>query len=74
MPYKYKGISFAKDLNVSLADFKKMFASNRVFKDIPHLERDAELEKVYKAVMKHNGFYTPISKKSRTDKAKSSKE
>ena len=72
--YSYKGISFAKDLNVSLAEFKEMFASNRVFKEVPHLDRDAELEKVHKEVMQHNGFDTSVSEKSKSDKTKSSKK
>lgn len=73
MGYNYKGIKFSKDLNVSLEDFKKMFASNRVFKAIPNKERDAELEKVWKSVKKHNGFDTRVSTDSEGDKPKRSK-
>lgn len=68
--YQYKGISFAKELNCSLANFKKMFASNKHFLGVPHLDRDAELEKVWKAVMKFNGNDTKPNRKSKSTTTK----
>ena len=67
MKFEYKGISFAKDINLSLAEFKEAFASHEVFKLIPHKERDAELTKVYKSVNKHNELLN-ATKKSRKPK------
>jgi hypothetical protein len=47
----YKGITFAEEhRNVSFADFKKMFASNRFFLEVPHTEREAELKRVHKKI------------------------
>jgi hypothetical protein len=47
----YKGITFAEEhRNVSFADFKKMFASNRFFLEVPHTEREAELKRVHKRI------------------------
>ena len=67
----YKGISFSSELNCSLENFKKMFASNKFFLEIPHLERDAELKKVWKQVNKENGNAVPtISKSKKTKSAK----
>ena len=47
----YKGITFAEEhRNVPFADFKKMFASNRFFLEVPHTEREAELKRVHKKI------------------------
>lgn len=72
--YKWKGITFSKEFKSSLAEFKKSFASNENFKAIPHDKRDAELEKVWKAVMKYNGFDTTSAGKGEKDKPTKNKE
>jgi len=72
--YKYGKINFSLELNCSLEEFKKMFGSHKEFKAIPHLDRDKELEKVWKAVLKHNGFSTRVSSNSKGNKTESSKE
>ena len=47
----YKGITFAEEhRNAPFADFKKMFASNRFFLEVPHTEREAELKRVHKKI------------------------
>ena len=47
----YKGITFAEaHRDVSFADFKKMFASNRFFLEVPHTKREAELKRVHKKI------------------------
>lgn len=72
--FRYKGIVFAKDYKKSLAEFKKDFGSNHIFKEIPSLERDRELEKVYDKLMKHNGELPSSPRKSKAAKKKPSKE
>lgn len=73
--FQYKGISFASDRNWSLAEFKKEFEHTSAFKVIPHKERDKELKRVCDLVNKHNKKHElpTTSKKSESDKAKSSK-
>jgi hypothetical protein len=70
MNYKYKGIVFAKDYNKSLAEFEKDFGTNHIFNEIPHLERPAEIKKVYNELIKHNGKFLDSSNKSEKHKTK----
>ena len=72
MNFKYKGITFAKDYNKSFADFEKDFGQNHNFNDIPHLERPAEIKKVYNELIKHNGKFLDSSNKSEKHKTKPS--
>ncbi len=72
--FKYKKISFPLDLNCSLGEFKKMFGNHNAFKAVPHLDRDKELEKVWKSVLKNNGFNTRVSRKSKENTTDTSKE
>lgn len=74
MKYAYKGIRFAKDYNKSFADFKNEFGSTHIFKEIPHLERDKELRKVYDGLIKHNGKLSDSTKKSKGNKASKGKK
>ena len=68
---KYKGIEFAKGLNVSFAKFKEMFASHPIFKQIPHKEVDAELEKAYKIAVPNGNTSKSIKKGKETDVSES---
>lgn len=67
----YKGIEFAKGLNVSFAKFKEMFASHPVFKNIPHKKVDAELEVAYKIAVPHGNISKPIKKSKEADGSES---
>lgn len=44
----YKGIEFAKGYNKPLAEFKKEFGSNHIFKKFPEKQREQELKKAHK--------------------------
>tara|TARA_R110002096_G_scaffold36129_3_gene101303 strand:+ start:2221 stop:2442 length:222 start_codon:yes stop_codon:yes gene_type:complete len=72
--YRYKGISFAKGFKMSLANFKKTYASDSSFLEVPHLERDAELERVWNEVSKKNGNNIKSNKKSRSTEAAEGKK
>ena len=67
----YKGIEFAKGLNVSFARFKEMFASHPVFKNIPHKQVDAELEVAYKTAVPHGNTTKPTKKSKEADNSES---
>lgn len=49
----YKEIDFAKDLNMSFADFKEAFADNHVFLNVPTDKREAEFKKAYAIATAH---------------------
>lgn len=49
----YGKITFAKDFNMSFAEFKEAFADNHVFLDIPTDKREAEFKKAYAIATAH---------------------
>tara|TARA_R110002153_G_scaffold201868_1_gene355096 strand:- start:209 stop:427 length:219 start_codon:yes stop_codon:yes gene_type:complete len=61
----YKGITFAEEhRNAPFADFKKMFASNRFFLEVPHTEREAELKRVHKKIKPKSASVSKSNKQS----------
>ena len=69
----YKGITFAKEhRDMPFADFKKLFASNRCFLEVPHEEREAELKKVHSRIKtKSASIYKSKTKSKKSNKTKS---
>jgi len=53
MSAKYGKIEFAKDFNMSFAEFKEAFADNHVFLNIPSDNREAEFKKAYAITTAH---------------------
>lgn len=68
----YKGIKFAEGLNVPFAKFKEMFGGLQIFKDIPHKQLEAELEKAYKIAVP-NGNVKPTKKENTETQERESK-
>ena len=67
----YKGITFAEEhRNISFADFKKMFASNRFFLEVPHTEREAELKRVHKKIKPKSASVSKTNNKRKNINAK----
>ena len=69
----YKGITFAKEhRDMPFADFKKLFASNRYFLEVPENKREAELIKVHSRIKpKSAGIFKSIPKRKKSNKTKS---
>jgi len=61
MSAKYGKIEFAKDFNMSFAEFKEAFADNHVFLNIPTDKREAEFKKAYAIATAH------LDKKEKSD-------
>lgn len=53
MSAKYGKIEFAKDFNMSFAEFKEAFADNHVFLNIPTYKREAEFKKAHAIATAH---------------------
>lgn len=53
MSAKYGKIEFAKDFNMSFAEFKEAFADNHVFLNIPTDKREAEFKKAHAIATAH---------------------
>lgn len=67
----YKGIVFSKGYNRSFEEFKELYASNHIFKNIPHKSREAELKTAYK-IATENGNNLRTAPKSKSPKPEES--
>jgi hypothetical protein len=52
--HSYKGMEFAKDFNMSFAEFKEEFGSNHIFGNIHPDQREQELKKAYEIATNGN--------------------
>lgn len=66
----HESITFAEGYKDSFANFKKAFSHVECFKKIPHEQRDEEMKKVHKRVLKETEQF---EKKQKSEKSKVSK-
>lgn len=55
---------------MSFANFKKLFASNRFFLEVPNTEREAELKKIHKKLKSKSARVSKTNNKRKDTNAK----